>query len=780
MSGHVQPQIDIGSASLQGLAPFQSVLAALSADNVVPTAMLQMENLGSFFLTTGPLSERTPDLLQRCNSTRLERIGLVIGWRKGDSASLMAQSAGGQAAALLSAGLSTLYDSSHVGEILYGLSIRLLPAKRSISSVAQLAIVGELLNSKLAAIGFGNLLAQHFVKFDKIFKARHCHVPKPFVCQVSCESIIDLLCTVSQALKEEKNLVRVRGSYGMSQITWLVLTLFPQDTRVTVDGIITHEGLRKNILVDIRTLQDNFSVVTTHIETVVGSSIAPEIRIHLADSNVPKCSPGYTWDGWIADYLTNELSRAPVLCSDELLQACSNAVASIATGIKGRGEENRFCYEEISHSEGSERHNPKADASRHNSPSGDSISTWSDSLYIDDYNVSGDLNDFLGYPSYESIRKRCSSIFRVDPSAIQKTPYAALTHLEEAISGIKCSDGWHGCVPQISFGADSLVHICGWDYDFIEAVVHVALLLGLTSLFINAGPNVVMTGPHFVYGDVNHLENMGKDFFHLNMRLLSKKGTSAVRLRHLDGWIRSFLDDDPPTCFLAKAFSSSTMLPSAVRTLRIPKDHSVSYELYEGNLVFDGRYHSLLMPNNARYNSQAKWEHTAMQHKKRSPITQAIVPSNHGKHEDVVFTMLERAECIELRTEVRYAGQVIELDLSLCVDGSLLVREAEACGHHKDAPLDLKTYGDRVVETSVKSMLYELEPASLEEPGLFHLVGITQTKADHMAQFLSCQLCTKALLARKCCLTCATKQAFRSLDPQQPNVYPDIPRIIVT
>lgn len=92
----IQSQADIGSLGIHGLGAFSSLLATLSADNVTPAAMVQMERLGASVLVNGPHAERCKDLMQRCSSTRLDRLGLLIGWRKDDSVSLMAASAGGR------------------------------------------------------------------------------------------------------------------------------------------------------------------------------------------------------------------------------------------------------------------------------------------------------------------------------------------------------------------------------------------------------------------------------------------------------------------------------------------------------------------------------------------------------------------------------------------------------------------------------------------------------------------------------------------------------------
>lgn len=94
-------QVDVGSLSLASLGAFSTILTALLADDVEPIAMIQLQNLGAAFPVSGPITVKAPDYLKRFNSTRLERLGIIVGWRKGDSASLMAQSTGGQAIALV-------------------------------------------------------------------------------------------------------------------------------------------------------------------------------------------------------------------------------------------------------------------------------------------------------------------------------------------------------------------------------------------------------------------------------------------------------------------------------------------------------------------------------------------------------------------------------------------------------------------------------------------------------------------------------------------------------
>jgi hypothetical protein len=100
MSNGVSLQTDVGNlpnntvAALRSISPF---IRAVSADNVSALAVGQAEALGACFHLNGDLAGKVPDLLSRSTSYRLERLSHWIGWRAGDTASFMAQTAGGRA-----------------------------------------------------------------------------------------------------------------------------------------------------------------------------------------------------------------------------------------------------------------------------------------------------------------------------------------------------------------------------------------------------------------------------------------------------------------------------------------------------------------------------------------------------------------------------------------------------------------------------------------------------------------------------------------------------------
>jgi hypothetical protein len=95
---------------------------------------------------------------------------MTVGWRKGDAASLVAKSAGGQAVSLLCLCLGNLYNSADTGTILFELSRRLLQRDISISSIAKLAGVADILAGKAQALGFGNFLAEQTMQRHKTFE----------------------------------------------------------------------------------------------------------------------------------------------------------------------------------------------------------------------------------------------------------------------------------------------------------------------------------------------------------------------------------------------------------------------------------------------------------------------------------------------------------------------------------------------------------------------------------------------------------------------------------
>jgi hypothetical protein len=62
MSGEINLQADVGQLTLQGLSAFNTLLATLTADDVNPMAMIQMENLGAAFPINGKYAAKVRPL----------------------------------------------------------------------------------------------------------------------------------------------------------------------------------------------------------------------------------------------------------------------------------------------------------------------------------------------------------------------------------------------------------------------------------------------------------------------------------------------------------------------------------------------------------------------------------------------------------------------------------------------------------------------------------------------------------------------------------------------
>src|ERR1700710_208976 len=126
-------QVNADNVGFGAFSAVKALLQATSADNVDPSAMSQVAKLGSMFNVSDPLATAIPDALRRCTSHRIERIHLVVGWRKGDAACCMSNTTGGQAGALLCLCLENLVTNDTVGLILHSLCANLLPKSDSIA-----------------------------------------------------------------------------------------------------------------------------------------------------------------------------------------------------------------------------------------------------------------------------------------------------------------------------------------------------------------------------------------------------------------------------------------------------------------------------------------------------------------------------------------------------------------------------------------------------------------------------------------------------------------------
>ncbi|KAH0562037.1 hypothetical protein GP486_003263 [Trichoglossum hirsutum] len=338
MSQQLSLQSDVGILGVRGLEAFSSVLAALSADNVTPVAMIQMEKLGAAFHISGEHAAKVPDLLRRSSSERLERLALSVGWRQGDAASHMANSAGGQSISLLSMCLKNLYKDADVGDILFQLCSELLPAEYAISSVSQLVEVASLLASKLNVLGFGNLLARQVVKVHQVYEHLSKDVPSDFLDPVTSDSAATLLHHISRTLREGGLITRITGTHGMGYILGIVLLMFPHDTVITMDSVVIHEGVRQSILLEF--CEIDAGPTRVQVETILSRSESITIPIDVPPRTGKirqVVAPfQFAWHGWVADKLQLTFSDVGLICPQGVLTAiCDLLLILLPATING-------------------------------------------------------------------------------------------------------------------------------------------------------------------------------------------------------------------------------------------------------------------------------------------------------------------------------------------------------------------------------------------------------------------------------------------------------------
>lgn len=229
MADAVALQADVGLIGAQGFGAFKDMLAAASADNVAPGALLQIEKLGSLFHCNGKYLNRIADLLQRCESFRFERLALSVGWRRHDTASMLSKTAGGQAGSLLIACLMNMHAERDVGEILRRFCIDLVPRELNVGSQKQISGVARCISEKISSLGISHFLAETATQIRQVYMNLNQQAPLDLVESPSVESMVDLLKGFATVCGQGELLLRLTGTEGMAYLAAFFLAICPED-----------------------------------------------------------------------------------------------------------------------------------------------------------------------------------------------------------------------------------------------------------------------------------------------------------------------------------------------------------------------------------------------------------------------------------------------------------------------------------------------------------------------------------------------------------------------
>ena len=694
MSRAIQSQADVGNLSITGLSAFSSILATLSADNVVPMALIQMEKLGAALPTSGEYADKVKSLLQRCSDVRLDHLALVIGWRKNDSASLMADSAGGQAIALVSMCLTNLFKPADTGTILGRLCSRLLSNSMNISSMSQLADVAKLLSCKLNTLGFGNLLAKEVTKIHQVYEALGKPTPQDLLEPLDTESAIELLGSVSRALREDQKICRVSGSRGMGHILGLLQALFRRNTVVTVEGTIIQDIENSSIICEIMQ-RDRSEPTRVYLETCIPTSQPIELPIAILQSTSTQTQQPmpymFHWTGCVADNLQLTFLNYGFECDQAVLDACSDVLVLIPKAL--------------------------------------SISpTLSREL---DRVQPAPLLALLGPLPRARICKICEEILRSKPTTGRMDLRTAFSNLVAIVAGkvqgISCDcpagleckwmDGWieyyetrirqqkRKCV---------LYHL--WD------AVGNALTSALWCFFVNPGLNTTICP---------------KDF--TDRRIITKAvaaiPTSPLKVDDMTDSVMGLVANQwgKDQC-VAISSGTCTIYPTILKTLSVPSHQAVTFTLVEGTFVFEGRYHHRLDTKQVR--ARPKTKKPLQRHNIRSSQDGTNIGSP-------LLTVREAFDYLEVLCSFKSSGYDTKVNLRAVILGYIGMRWTDTCHHPMTDLMNLEK--DDFVATSVAS------------PAAEGRRGVVMTRWNPIAQFLCCELGNQAILVKNCCINCAAE-----------------------
>ncbi|KAJ6138764.1 hypothetical protein N7471_005250 [Penicillium samsonianum] len=705
MSDAVGMQADIGSLSLASLGPFSTILTALSADDVQPMALLQLQDLGAAFPVSGPVTVKIPEHLQRFHSTRVERLGIIVGWRKGDSTSLLAQSIGGQAIALLAVCLCNIQRQS-VGHVFHAISKALLPRSVCLSSPSILQRAVEVLADKLALIGFGTIIANQVCRIHEAYTTLQQKVPINLLEELNEGWVAEMLVNISYALREDEGIMQIRGCCGMGYILALVITLFADDCTVTIEGLIIHQGKNSaSIIVDIVAFMEEQPVQIHRmhkidcVAEIFHTSRASESgsRWGIGNGGNPLSPVGadFQWNGLISALLHTIFQKWNLVCPVDVVEAvgiCALSAGDVTCVFAGDGlKENHFS-----------------------------------------------ITRLLGENHRSIMHKRCEYVIGIQLPYTWPIYSEAFEMLHKAI------------VRLIQNAPKSSSHRLVWppnaakeDNTFGSQVVDV-IWFTFIALFINPHENATWRPECFASRCVPKWPDTEvEDDFTWGMQTDSDYPWMFYEF----DWLNFFCDWHHDT--IASSDRKVTLVPSPCLTLGYENlCYYRGMELLDGPLIYNSRYHKTV--ESVRSSVEPQDNRLLQPPKSLNPI----LPTAEGAHSDLLFTISETWYGLALNTTVTLFGRRVNINFANCLSGLLSLIQTEPCEHPRKTPLK-KEYSRLVMTTSV------LAPESQVESD--PIISIVQTAGNPTAQLLSLSRTPSRkwqILCYHCCLNCAYEQAL--------------------
>ena len=703
MPGEISLQADVGALSLQGLGGWTKWLNVLTADDVAPKAQVEMKALGGLFHTSGRFAEKVKTELQRCPSVRQDRIALELGWRKGDSPSIMADSAGGQAIALLSlCMMETLGgQKSNVGLVMSQLCKEFLGGDMNVCPVPRLADFADMLAGKLSCLGFGDFLVEQETKLVQCFCNMEKDIPSDLMNGLDVRSIENLLRLIAKAFQKEDKICRIRGSASMGWILTLLLAMFPRNTTITVGGVNLQQAENLKVYCEI---VDSWKSPSTEVFLQNPASHFDRNawigKLHVLEPlPIPASSfTHFRWGGWLANNLRLILLNYNIVADYQFIQAVCDLLVLIPGALSLL-------------------------------PTISAAKARRESLR------SASLLDLLGPMPGARMATICQEILGCTPSATQMSLEQAAIIFEASVSallkGYRCSCDkpshceWQSFKIFLEFPHIVNVKCTTWR---IWRDITAKLSQGVWSFFINAGPNTTICDAALENDIPSHI--IGALTRNVDSSMISVDSLMSSVMHLAVG-----RQIDQHEVFASS--ERSTVFPSVLESLAVPRHQLATFELVDGRLIYEGGYHRSIaaeVPSETRP-------------KARKPLAGEMKPSHTGRADENPgmngILIRKTASDLAVSFDIYYGGFTTHLNLKSVLIGYLGMRWTEPCPHRVTDTMDVTRR--KAISTSVTA------------PSAFGKLGVAMTRGSPSSQFMCCEDGHQAVLQTRSCLNCAAE-----------------------
>ena len=687
MSGAVALQADLGLLGTQGFGAFKDILAAATADNVAPGALLQIEQFGSLIHCNGKYLNRIPDLLQRCESFRFERLALSVGWRRHDTASLLSKTAGGQAVSLLIACLMNMHSERDVGEILHRLCVTFVPREINVGSQKQISGVARCIFDKISCLGFSRLLAEVATNIRQVYMNLNQEAPLDLVESPNAESMIDLLQGFATVCRQGELLLRLTGTEGMAYFAAFFLAICPEDTTLTVEGIIIQQGLRKKVFIDAQTSSALYHTTSMVVEGVVADNASQRsfpLKMHERRTLQPEFST-WNWDGWLVDRLKLAFVQVGALYPTPLSSIIAQLIFTLHAENHPNSNSSHGNYQHLTGNAVDRLH----------------ISVPAAALSSKGHTVVGQfcaqtLHVHSSIYRNESTDRLLQRILDICGENLGCSTCGKGSPCEQGLAAL-----WQTIAGVIYEGYFAAYVIAGTDVTIPSTCRLNDNIMGKARVRYNASDRLSV--PEFHY-QIRYLETVDSypsaDLLHVTRGILEvESGIGSILRPHFkESWRKTLenrqskieqvlhfsigLEDtaDNGSGNLGVGNGSAVLFPEMLEQCAADeKGLSPWLRLEAGNFVFNNKTYDLV---------SSDFSGSTLEIPDVQPPRGSIQPCNIGQHSELMLTICDKYEILTLRLTVQVGGNRIDLELRSILDcwrhGVILLQQ---CGHPKSTPL---------------------------------------------------------------------------------------------